>query len=107
MGKSGSKDKAPPEGPIVTIVTEKYGESSVQHLNVWTEEYGFPEGGSLSMTKLRELEGKLKEVEEKERKKKALKTSDLERIESHRKCFKQWKKEAESRERNCKAKCQN
>lgn len=99
MGGSGSRDKAPPEGLIVSIMTENYGESSERHLSVRTEACGFPKVGSLSMTKLRELEETLKKVEEKERQKKAIQTSVLKEIESHKSCLKLWKKEAENRNR--------
>lgn len=63
------------------------------------EVYRFPRGGSLSIKKLHELEEKLKNVEEKEIKEKAIKTLVLKEIESHKSCLKLCKKETENRKR--------
>lgn len=35
------KDEGP-SGPIVNVMRQKYGESSVERLSMWTKEFGFP-----------------------------------------------------------------
>ena len=56
----------PPEGPIVEIMKKKFGDKSLNYLNVWTNELRSPIGGSLSLkenkkqTKTEKLEEILK-----------------------------------------------
>ena len=54
----------PPEGPIVDVMRAKHGEDSLSKLNIWTEMFGFPKGGSLSKVKIKELRDKLQECED-------------------------------------------
>ena len=41
-------------------------------LNEWTNSYGFPKGGSLSTKEVKKLKGKLREAEDKLKKKKTV-----------------------------------
>ena len=99
MGGKSSKQEQNPEGPIVATMLMKYGPNSTKHLLTWYVDYGFPKGGSLSVNQLIQLEDKLKKVEEEMRKKKKIKTTDLDEIDSHKQCFNMWKEEAERREK--------
>ena len=62
MGGQGSKTEVPPGGPIVEIMTDKYGPKSVSCLPIWTRVYGFTEGGSLSKLKINMLRQGLEEA---------------------------------------------
>lgn len=76
----GSKQSRPhvPEGPIVDLMTKKYGQDCLDCLTEWSILFGFPENGSLSKMKLKmlrqDLEGKERIV--KQKKKKRAKTND-------------------------------
>ena len=59
----------PPEGPIVEIMKKKFGDKSLNYLNVWTNELGFPIGESLSLKNIEKLEEKLKKKEQEMRRK--------------------------------------
>lgn len=68
MGGNLSGDM-PPESPVVDVMRKKYGDKSLEYLNVWTAEFGFPIGGSLSLKNISTLEEKLKKKEQKMRRK--------------------------------------
>lgn len=59
-----SAEVGPPVGQIVDIMREKYGDKSLKYLNVWTAEFGFRIGGSLSLKYISILEEKLKGKEQ-------------------------------------------
>lgn len=100
MGSNGSKSGSLSlEGPIVAFMTEKYTPESVKHLTVWTDQFGFPKGGSFSKREIQELRKKLENKENELMKKKTVKTEDIKLIESHKKCLKMWEEEIEKRER--------
>ena len=75
----------------------KYGDKSLTYLNVWTTEFGFPIGGSLSLKNISLVETKLKEKEQKFKKKKKISVKKLEILEGQKECLKMWKEEAETR----------
>ncbi len=98
MGGNLSGDM-PPESPVVDVMRKKYGDKSLEYLNVWTAEFGFPIGGSLSLKNISILEEKLKKKEQKMRRKKKISVKKLETIEGQKECLKLWKGEAENRNR--------
>lgn len=60
MGKGQSKGVGPPPvGPIVDIMLSKYGPECISVLNNWSNEFGFPQGGSLSTDQLKKLQENL------------------------------------------------
>ncbi|KAL7377420.1 hypothetical protein ABVT39_027392 [Epinephelus coioides] len=100
----GSKSKSkisvevgPLDGPIVDVMTRKYGDKSLKYLNVWTAEFGFPIGGSLSLKNISILEEKLKGKEQEMRRKKRVSVQKFEMIEGQKECLQMWKGEAETR----------
>ncbi|KAM3607306.1 uncharacterized protein V6R79_005369 [Siganus canaliculatus] len=97
--RSETATRSLPEGPIVDIMRGKYGGGSLKWLNYWSDEHGFPIGGSLSVVKVEKLEMQLQQCEMKLRKKKKVSVQDLEMVESNRECLQKWKTEAEHRER--------
>lgn len=99
MGSKSSVEVGPPEGPIVDIMRREYGDKSLKYLNVWTTEFGFPIGGSLSLKNLLVLEGKLKGKEQEMRRKNKVSVRKLENIEGQKECLQMWKGEAETRNR--------
>lgn len=98
MGSKGSVEAGPSEGAIVDIMRKKYGDKTLKYLNVWTAEFGFPIGGSLSLKTILLLEEKLKKKVDMRRKKK-LSVKKLETIEDQRECLQIWKTEADARNR--------
>nr|XP_046258505.1 uncharacterized protein LOC124066281 [Scatophagus argus] len=99
MGSKSSVEVGPPEGPIVDIMRRKYEDKSLKYLNVWTAEFGFPIGGSLSLKNISILEEKLKKKEQEMRRKNTISVRKLENIEDQKKCLQMWKGEAEMRSR--------
>ncbi|XP_028275597.1 uncharacterized protein LOC114444904 [Parambassis ranga] len=99
MGSKVSVEVGPPEGPIVDIMSRKYGDKSLKYLNVWTTEFGFPVGGSLSSKNISMLEGKLKQKEQEMKRKKKISVKKLEIVESQKECLLMWKAESEMRNR--------
>ena len=99
MGSKTSVEVGPPEGPIVDVMRKKCGETSLQYLNTWTTEFGFPLGGSLSLMKLLALEEKLIKKEHVMRTKKKIHVKKLENVENLKKCLQMWKMVAETSNR--------
>jgi len=58
------------EKPIVEIMKRRFGDKSLKYLNIWTNEFGFPIRGSLSLKNIAKLEEKLKKKEQEMRRKK-------------------------------------
>lgn len=96
MGGKSSKD-SPPEGPIVDVMRENWGDKSLKYLNIWARDYGFPPSGSFSLKKLGLLEMRLREEER--RAKTKLNVKKMIEIPKHRVCLKIWRLEAEQRAR--------
>ena len=46
MGSNLSGDMTP-EGPVVDVMRKKYGDKSLEYLNVWTTEFGLLEDPSV------------------------------------------------------------
>lgn len=59
MGNKESRSCLESQGQKVEIMKRKYGDASIDCLQIWTNKYGFPEGASLSKKELQELEIKL------------------------------------------------
>ncbi|CAJ1069846.1 uncharacterized protein LOC127360787 [Xyrichtys novacula] len=76
---------------------KKCGDKSLKYLNVWTTEFGFPTGGSLSLNNISKLEEKLKAKEQKIRTKNEVSVRKLELIKGQKECLQMWKTEAEIR----------
>ena len=85
-----------PEGPIVEIMKKKCGNKSLRYLNVWTNEFGFPTGGSLISKNIAKLEEKLKQKEQEMRRKKKISVKKLEIMEGQKECLEIWKAAAET-----------
>jgi len=77
----------------------KYGDKSLKYLNVWTAEFGFPIGGSISLKNISILEEKLKGKEQEMRRKKKFSVKKLEIMEGQKEWLQMWKGEAETRNR--------
>ena len=58
MGSKVSVETGPPKSPIVDMMKKKYGDKTLKYLNVWTAEFGFPIGGSLSLKIYIKIRGK-------------------------------------------------
>ena len=99
MGSNNSVEVGPPESPIADVMRRKCGEKSLKYLTTWTNEFGFPLGGSLSLKKILALEQKLIEKENVMRRKKKITTKKWENLENQKQCLKMWKMEAETRSR--------
>ncbi|KAM3602236.1 uncharacterized protein V6R79_000333 [Siganus canaliculatus] len=79
---------------------KKYGDKSLKYLNVWTAEFEFPLGGSLSLSKIGKIEEKLKKEEhEMVIGKKKMCFKKLYFLKEQNECLQIWKKEAEIRNR--------
>lgn len=98
MGSSQSK---PTEacGPIVDDMKKKYGLDAVKFLRYWHDQFEFPENGSLSESKINDLEEKLNEKRRRKFKKKTIKCETLILIDDMQRVLQMWKAEAENRRR--------
>lgn len=103
MGSKNSKRLKPEDlqAPIYNIMRKGYGSECVNPVPDWIECYGFPYRGSLSTNLLETIEVKLMEREKEVRGKKKSKgkVKDLEQLERHKKAMSMWKAEAARRDR--------
>lgn len=95
MGKAASLlSKQRVDTPIMCLMRKKHGDECLITLNQW-EIYGFPQGGSLSLNQLEQLQDRLKQVRENWCKKnKTVSVKWLKLMELHDKNWKIWHDEA-------------
>lgn len=103
MGNAGSTDQKskPTMSNLMINMTTKYGENCGKYVERWSNEFGFPSGGSLSQSQLTQLRGKLESKRKgmlKEGKKK-VKVSDVTMMDEMDDCLKLWEKGSEEKER--------
>lgn len=97
----GSSQGKPMEacGPIVDDMKKTYGLDAVKFLRYWHDQFEFPENGSLSESKIKDLEERLNENRRRKFKKKTIKCETLILMDDMQRVLQMWIAEAENRRR--------